>query len=68
MAFDWHLGSITRSTPIDKNYRNTQNVRRFLIAECGEAFRFNRELIAWIKEGGASTIGEVADQWVRMRS
>ncbi|WP_256664094.1 MULTISPECIES: DUF6434 domain-containing protein [unclassified Pseudomonas] len=27
MAFDWHSGPITRSTLIDKNYRNTQKVR-----------------------------------------
>jgi hypothetical protein len=45
METDWHSSSLTRSTIIDKNYKNTQNVRRFMIKECGENFRFNREFM-----------------------
>ncbi|WP_167269781.1 DUF6434 domain-containing protein [Pantoea sp. Tr-811] len=39
MSFDWHAGPITRATPIDTRYRNTQKVRQFLVSECGGAFR-----------------------------
>ena len=68
MSFDWHAGSITRTTPLDKHYRNTQTVRRFLIGECGEAFKFDRAFMAWIKSGAATTMGEVADHWLRTHS
>ena len=32
-AFDWHAGKLTRETPVTKDYRTTQNVRRFLADE-----------------------------------
>ena len=65
MNFDWHGGKISRATEIDANYRNTQNVRRFLASECGPAFRFDRAFMAWIRSGQAKTMGEVADLWLR---
>jgi hypothetical protein len=65
MAFDWHGGEIDRSTIVDGHYRNTQNVRRFLIAECGPAFRFDRPFMAWIRDGSHKTMGQVADEWQR---
>ncbi|TFF38154.1 DUF6434 domain-containing protein [Pseudomonas sp. RIT623] len=68
MSFDWHAGPITRTTPLDKHYRNTQKVRRFLIGECGEAFKFDRAFMAWIKSGAATTMGEVADHWLHTHS
>lgn len=66
MSFDWHAGPITRTTALDKHYRNTQKVRQFLLSECGEAFRFDRAFMAWIKSGAPSTMGEVADEWQRI--
>ena len=63
--FDWHKDPIGRHTPVDDTYRNTQNVRRFLIAECGSAFRFDRSFMAWIKDGNPKTMGDVADEWKR---
>lgn len=66
--FDWHGGEIDRGTAIDANYRNTQNVRRFLLAQCGAGFRFDRELMAWIRSGAPKTMGDVADEWRRRRS
>lgn len=46
MSFDWHAGPITRTTPLDRHYRNTQKVRQFLVNECGEAFKFDRAFMA----------------------
>lgn len=43
LKIDWHSSLLTRATNVDKNYKNTQNVRRFMIKECGDDFRFNRE-------------------------
>ncbi|QXH59164.1 DUF6434 domain-containing protein [Pseudomonas maumuensis] len=67
MSFDWHAGPITRTTLLDKNYRNTQKVRQFLLGECGAAFKFDRTFMAWIKSGVPSTMGDVADEWMRTR-
>ncbi len=65
MAFDWHSASLTRTTPVNENYKNTQNVRRFMIEQCGTAFKFDRDFMAWIRNGMAKTLGDVADEWQR---
>ena len=66
LSLDWHAGPITRATPLDKHYRNTQKVRQFLLSECGASFKFDRTFMAWIKTGAPSTMGEVADEWQRI--
>ncbi len=66
--FDWHRDPITRDTPVTESYRNTQNVRRFLKSECGEDFAFNRSFMAWVVDGSAKTMGDVADEWLRRRA
>jgi hypothetical protein len=65
MDFDWHGATITRHTVIDANYRNSQNVRRFLLAQCGPNFKFDRDFMVWIHDGAAKTMGDVADEWMR---
>lgn len=65
MKFDWHGGEISRATEIDADYRNTQNVRRFLVRACGPAFKFDREFMAWISSGEVKNMGEIADEWTR---
>ncbi|MBM7061885.1 hypothetical protein JQX08_14335 [Pseudomonas sp. UL073] len=67
MAFDWHCDPITRGTPVLPSYKNTQNVRRFLTAECGADFRFDRDFMAWIRNDVAKTMGDVADEWIRRK-
>ncbi len=64
-TLDWHSSPLTRQTPVTADYRNTQNVRRFLTRECGEDFRFDRPFLAWIKDGKPKTLGDVADEWLR---
>ncbi len=66
-AFDWHSSVITRETPVTGTYRSTQNVRRFLRAECGADFKFDRPFTQWIKTGRQKTMGHVADEWLRRR-
>jgi len=65
MKFDWHGGEILRTTEIDADYRNTQNVRRFLQRECGPEFKFDREFMTWIRNGNAKDMGAVVDEWIR---
>jgi Domain of unknown function (DUF6434) len=66
MKFDWHSGRIGRATKVDETYKNTQNVRRFLKVECGETFKFDRFFITWIESGAPTSMGEVADEWIRL--
>ncbi len=63
-GFDWHSDSISRDTPVTPQYKNTQNVRRFLTAQCGPAFKFDRPFMAWIKDGQPKTMGDVATEWI----
>ena len=64
-TFDWHSDRITRATPITESYRNTQNVRRFFVAECGARFKFDRPFMAWLKDGTEKTMGDAAAEWLR---
>lgn len=68
VQFDWHSDPITPDTPVTKSYRNTQNVRRFLIARCGPDFKFDRSFMQWIKDGSDKTMGDVAREWVRRKA
>lgn len=43
-------------------------VRRFFKAECGEDFKFDRPLMARLKEGGGKTMGGAADEWLRRKA
>jgi hypothetical protein len=63
--FNWHSGHITRATPITRAYRNTQNVRRFFRAQCGDHFKFDRPFMAWLIDGTPKTMGDAADEWLR---
>jgi hypothetical protein len=50
-GFDWHSDPITSNTLITRSYRNTQNVRRFFLSQCGAHFKFDRSFMAWLKDG-----------------
>jgi len=58
----------TADTLVSASYRSTQNIRRFLLAQCGARFRFDRAFMQWIKDGSKKTMGDVADEWVRRNS
>ncbi|PZM12085.1 DUF6434 domain-containing protein [Rhizobium tubonense] len=68
MAFDWHSDEITRATPLTKSYRNTQNVRRFFKAECGDDFKFDRSFMAWLKTAVGQNMGDAVDEWRRRQA
>jgi Domain of unknown function (DUF6434) len=64
-TFDWHGDLITLKTPITKTYRNTQNVRRFFKAQCGDHFKFDRAFMAWLKNGKNKTMDDAVKEWLR---
>lgn len=63
MSFDWHSDVITRSTEVSRHYKNTQNVRRFMLEHCGAAFKFDRDFMAWIRNSTPKTMGDVVEEW-----
>ncbi|MEX0165437.1 hypothetical protein MRBLPD1_003962 [Pseudomonas brassicacearum] len=65
MSFNWHSAQLTRNTTICKNYRNTQNVRRFMVEHCGANFKFDRGFMTWIRNGVPKTLGEAVDEWLQ---
>ena len=66
--FDWHSDAIGRETAVTDAYKSTQNVRRFMTLQCGERFKFDRALMAWIRNGTPKTMGDVVDEWVKRQS
>ncbi|MHA6575805.1 DUF6434 domain-containing protein [Pseudomonas yamanorum] len=68
MLFDWHSDSIQRATRVTRQYRNTQNVRRFMLEHCGAEFKFDRDFMAWIRNDIPKTMGDVVDEWQRRNS
>ena len=65
MKFDWHGDVISLSTEIDAHYKSTQNVRRFLTRQCGPEFKFDREMMGWIRSGIATNMADVVSEWKR---
>lgn len=65
---DWHGMTITRDIPVDPSYKNTQNVRRFMVEHCGAGFKFDRAFMAWIRDGSGKTMGDVVDEWLRRQA
>jgi Domain of unknown function (DUF6434)/SAP domain-containing new25 len=67
-GFDWHGAPLLRTTLITANYRNTQNARRFFIAEIGRHFSFNIAFMTWMKANAGKTLSEAAEEWQRVRA
>lgn len=65
MDFDWHSDQITLHTIVGSGYKSTQNVRRFMIEQCGAEFSFDRDFMGWIRSGTPKTMGEVVAEWRR---
>lgn len=68
MSFNWHSDPLTRDTPVCKHYKNTQNVRRFMLKHCGANFKFDRNFMAWIRNDVTKTLGDVVDEWLRRQA
>ena len=62
---DWHSDALMDTTCIDETYKNTQNVRRYFKARCGDHFKFDRPFMAWMKANAGKTMGEAVVEWQR---
>lgn len=65
---DWHSAPLSSETLITPGYRNTQNVRRFFKAVCGDDFKFDRDFMAWMKAATGKTMGDAAAEWLSRRA
>ena len=61
--FNYHTHTMDRATRVTESYKSSQRVLRFLIAQCGADFKFDRGFMAWIKDGNPKVMGDVADVW-----
>ncbi|WP_306114692.1 MULTISPECIES: DUF6434 domain-containing protein [unclassified Roseovarius] len=67
-GLDWHSAALDDDTVIDRDYRNTQNVRRYFRSRIGEDFSMNRPFMAWLKESQGKTLGTACQVWRDMRN
>ncbi len=58
---DWHSDPLDGSLPLDAAFRITQNVRRYLKAECGDDLVFGRALHAEIRDNRPATLQALVD-------
>ena len=65
--FDWNNELLTTETKITDNYRNTENVRLFMIKQIGSHFRFNTTFMNWMKINVGKTLGNAVDEWLRIQ-
>ena len=62
-TFDWHSAKLTNNTKITDSYKNTQNVRRFFKANLDPKFKFNIQLMEWMKLNVGKTLGDAGRYW-----
>jgi hypothetical protein len=63
-----HSSLLSCATVITERYKNTQNARRFLKSQLGEAFKFDRPFMAWFKANRGKTLGDAASEYRRRTS
>jgi hypothetical protein len=67
-GFDWNTSSLALETVITKNYRNTENVRKFMVAQAGKSFRFTVGLMNWLKDNTGKTLSDALEEWRRQQA
>lgn len=63
VKYDWHSEKLSLETKLDKNYKSTQNVRRFFKKHLGDDFHFNIQFMAFLKTHAGTTLGEAITEW-----
>jgi hypothetical protein len=64
---DWHKDSLLPSTLIDKDYKNTQNVRRLFKAQIGDHFHFDRSFMQYLKENEGVSLSNAVKEWKKRK-
>ncbi len=66
--FDWGNEKLSRDTIITDNYKNTENVRSFMVKEIGTQFRFNVKFMNWMKTAQDKTLGDAICRWQELNN
>ena len=61
--FNWHSEPLSDQTIITKDFKNTQNVRRYFRSHFGESWKNNRIFMAWFKDNDGKTLKEVVEEF-----
>lgn len=62
-TFDWHSAALSEHTVITDNYKNSQNVRRYFKTNVDPKFKFNIQLMDWLKTNVGKTLGDAGRYW-----
>jgi hypothetical protein len=62
-SFDWKNAELNLSTKLTDNYKNTENVRAFMILHIGPHFRFNTQFMIWAKAHTGKSLREAIEEW-----
>jgi Domain of unknown function (DUF6434)/SAP domain-containing new25 len=66
--FDWHKEPLGLETLITDSYKNTQNMRRFMLKHAGKKFRFSVALMEWMKSNVGKTLESAVAEYRRLES
>ena len=61
--FNWHSEPLNDETIINKNYKNTQNVRRYFYSYFGNDWKNNRNFMAWLKENEGKMLRDAVEEF-----
>jgi hypothetical protein len=64
--FNWHSEELTPDTIITDSYKNSQNVRRFFVQQCGSTFHFSIPLMDFMKNSCGKTLQDAVNEWQRL--
>jgi len=64
--FDWNHEILTLETIITDNYKNSENVRKFLSDRIGKHFHFNVAFMKWTRKNCGKTLCEAIAEWNRI--
>ncbi|NDV47523.1 hypothetical protein D0T49_10740 [Paludibacter sp. 221] len=67
-GFDWNTETLSPSTIITDDYKNTQNVRGFFAKEIGKQFSFNVQFMDWMKENTGKTLADAVNEWKKIHA
>lgn len=64
--FNWNNSELRSTTTITDNYKNTENVRSFMIEQIGKHFYFNTAFMNWAKSNIGKSLGDAIVEWKRI--
>lgn len=64
--FNWNSSKLMLTTKITDNYKNTENVRSFMIEHIGKHFHFNTAFMNWMKSNLNKTLADAIKEWKRI--